>query len=104
MSRVPVQPTLRSLVAMSVLLGGAAIGAGVDYIAFAQQLGIEIGHVLEGSVTLEHAGEPARTLEAGDAFKDEPGMHNAKNTGSAPVRILAVYLVEDGKPLVEPAA
>ncbi len=64
--------------------------------------GIEIGYVLEGSVTLEHEGQPAKVLKAGDSFKNEPGVHNAKNTGTTPVRILAIYLVEKGKPLAEP--
>lgn len=64
--------------------------------------GIEIGYVLEGSVTLEHEGQPAKALKAGDSFKNEPGVHNAKNTGTAPVKILAIYLVEKGKPLAEP--
>jgi len=63
--------------------------------------GIEIGYVLEGSVTLEHEGQPAKTLKAGDVFKNEPGVHNAKNTGTTAVKILAVYLVEKGKPLAE---
>ena len=64
--------------------------------------GVEIGYVLEGSVTLEHEGEPTRVLKAGDSFKNVPGVHNAKNTGTTPVKILAVYLVEKGKPLAEP--
>lgn len=64
--------------------------------------GIEIGYVLEGSVTLEHEGEPPKQLKAGDAFKNEPGVHNALNTGKAPVKILAIYLVEKGKPIAEP--
>lgn len=64
--------------------------------------GIEIGYILEGSVTLEHEGQPAKALKAGDSFKNEPGVHNAKNTGTTPVRILAVYLVQKGKPLAEP--
>ena len=64
--------------------------------------GIEIGYVLEGSVTLEHEGEPPRMLKAGDSFENAPGVHNAKNTGKTPVKILAVYLVEKGKPLAEP--
>ena len=37
-----------------------------------------------------------------DAFKNEPGVHNAKNTGTTPVKILAIYLVEKGNPLAEP--
>ena len=64
--------------------------------------GIEIGYILEGSVTLEHEGQPAKALKAGDSFKNEPGVHNAKNTGTTPVKILAVYLVEKGNPLAEP--
>jgi hypothetical protein len=59
-------------------------------------------YILEGSVTLEHEGEPAKQLKAGDAFENEPGVHNAKNTGKTPVKILAVYLVEKGKPIAEP--
>ena len=64
--------------------------------------GIEIGYILEGSVTLEHEGEPARMLKAGDPFNNGPGVHNAKNIGTTPVKILAIYLVEKGKPLAEP--
>jgi len=29
-------------------------------------------------------------------------VHNAKNLGKAPVKILTVYIVEKGKPLAEP--
>ena len=131
----------RVFVLVLALVGAAAIGAGLDRVALAQQPGIkrtillrtdepgaptyeavmgvaeiapgamagrhrhpgiEIGYVLEGSVTLEHEGQPAKVLKAGDSFKNEPGVHNAKNTGTTPVRILAVYLVQKGKPLAEP--
>ena len=64
--------------------------------------GIEFGYVLEGSVTLEHEGEPPRALKAGDSFNNGAGVHNAKNTGKTPVKILAIYLVEKGKPIAEP--
>jgi quercetin dioxygenase-like cupin family protein len=63
--------------------------------------GIEIGYVLEGSVVIEHEGQPSVTVKAGDAFRNE-GVHDARNLGSKPVKILAVYLVEKGKPLAEP--
>jgi hypothetical protein len=29
-------------------------------------------------------------------------VHNARNTGTVPVKILAIYLVEKGKPIAEP--
>jgi quercetin dioxygenase-like cupin family protein len=65
--------------------------------------GIELGYVLEGSVQLEHDGEATRTLVAGQGFKNAPGLHNAQNLGKVPVKILAVYIVQKGKPLAEPA-
>ena len=141
MNRVQARPTLRVAVVFALLACGAAIGAGVDRIALAQQSGIkrtillrtdepgsqtheavmgiaelapgaaagrhkhpgiEIGYVLEGSVTLEQDGKPPRVLKAGDSFNNGAGVHNATNTSNAPVKILAVYLVEKGKPVAEP--
>ncbi len=64
--------------------------------------GIEVAYVLDGSVLLEREGQTSVTLKAGEAFKNEGGVHNAKNPGTTPVKILAVYLVEKGKPLAEP--
>ena len=64
--------------------------------------GIELGYVLEGSVILERQGKPAATITAGQAFENEGGVHNARNPGKVPVKILAVYIVEKGKPLAEP--
>jgi quercetin dioxygenase-like cupin family protein len=141
MNRTAARTRLRVFVLFLSLVGAAAIGAGLDRLALAQQPGIkrtillrtdeprsttheavmgvaeiapgamagrhrhpgiEIGYILEGSVTLEHEGEPAKALKAGDSFKNEPGVHNARNTGTTPVKILAIYLVEKGKPLAEP--
>lgn len=62
--------------------------------------GIEIGYVLEGSVRVEHDGRAAITLKSGDVFRND-GVHNVTDTGTSPAKILAVYLVEKGKPLAE---
>jgi quercetin dioxygenase-like cupin family protein len=62
--------------------------------------GIEIGYVLEGSVRVEHDGRAAIVLKPGDVFRND-GVHNVTSTGTLPAKILAVYLVEKGKPLVE---
>jgi len=64
--------------------------------------GIEVAYVLEGSVVVEHEGQPSKTLKAGDAFTNQAAVHNAKNLGKTPVKILTVYIVEKGKPLAEP--
>jgi quercetin dioxygenase-like cupin family protein len=65
--------------------------------------GVEIGYVLEGSIVIEHAGRPAVTKKAGEYFQiDAAATHNARNTTKTPVKLLAIYLVEKGKPLAEP--
>ena len=66
--------------------------------------GEEIGYILEGTFLVEQDGKPAATLKAGQTFLIPAGtIHNATNTGSAPARILATYIVEKGKPLATPA-
>ena len=62
--------------------------------------GIEIGYVLDGSIRVEHDGRAPMSLKAGDTFKND-GVHNVTNTGAGQARILAVYMVEKGKPLAE---
>ena len=64
--------------------------------------GIELAYILDGSMTVEHDGSPTTTLKAGDAVMNKAEIHNAKNIGTKPVKILAVYLVEKGKPMAEP--
>lgn len=63
--------------------------------------GIELAYILDGSMTVEHDGSPTITVKAGDAVMNKAEVHNAKNTGTKPVKILAVYLVEKGKPMAE---
>jgi quercetin dioxygenase-like cupin family protein len=75
---------------------GAAAGKHIHH-------GTEVGYVLEGSGVLEVEGEAPRTITAGDSYHIDPMKpHDAKNTGSAPVKVLAIYIVEKGKPLAEP--
>jgi quercetin dioxygenase-like cupin family protein len=66
--------------------------------------GEELGYVLEGTLQLEIAGQPARTLKAGEAFFIPAGVvHDGKNIGSGPAKVLATYVVEKGKPVASPA-
>lgn len=67
--------------------------------------GDEIGYVLEGAAELLVDGEPARKLKPGDAFVVTTGKaHSIKNIGREPLKVVADYVVEKGKPLVTPAA
>ncbi len=65
--------------------------------------GIEVGYVLEGTLGITHVGHPTESYTAGHAFKDEGGVHEAKNIGKGTAKVIAVYVVEKGKPLAEPA-
>ena len=66
--------------------------------------GEEISYVLEGTVTLEVQGQPPKVLKAGDVFFVQAGkVHDAKNTGTTPAKVLATYVVEKDKPLTTPA-
>lgn len=66
--------------------------------------GEELGYVMEGTLLLEVAGQPPRTLKAGEVFFIPAGtVHDGKNVGSGPAKVLATYVVEKGKPVASPA-
>ena len=67
--------------------------------------GDEISVVSEGEVVLMVAGQPPRKVVAGEGFVIPAGVvHNARNEGTAPTRLVGVYVVEKGKPLASPAS
>ena len=67
--------------------------------------GDEISYVTEGEATLMIAGQPPRKVAAGEAFVIPAGVvHNARNEGTTPARLVGVYVVEKGKPLASPAS
>jgi quercetin dioxygenase-like cupin family protein len=91
----PSGPSYEAVMGVAEIAPGASSGKH-------RHNGIEVGYVLQGSVIVEHAGEPPATYKAGQAFENPGGVHNARNPGKGPVKILAVYIVEKGKPLAEP--
>ena len=62
------------------------------------QSGTEIVYIQDGSVIFEAAGQPAKTLTAGQAFSTVAGeVHNVKNASStAPAKALAFYIAKKG--------
>lgn len=67
--------------------------------------GEEISYVIEGEGEVLFDGEPPLKIKAGDAFVIPAGkIHDAKSTGSVPLKLVGVYVVEKGKPLATPAA
>ena len=67
--------------------------------------GDEISYITEGEATLMVAGQPNRKVAAGEGFVIPAGVvHNARNDGAAPAKLVGVYVVEKGKPLASPAS
>ena len=65
--------------------------------------GEEFGYVIEGTLLLEIDGQPPRTVKAGEAFFVPAGVvHDGKNVGPGPAKVLATYVVEKGKPVATP--
>ena len=51
-----------------------------------------------------HCSSRTATYKAGDAVVAEAGkIHEDINNGTTPIKIIAVYVVEKGKPLASPA-
>lgn len=66
--------------------------------------GEEISYVIEGEGEILIDGHPPLQIKAGDGFVVPAGaIHDARNTGTVPVRLVAVYYIEKGKPLATPA-
>ena len=65
--------------------------------------GEELGYVVEGTLELLIEGQPARVVKAGEAFFVPAGVvHDGRNIGSGPAKVLATYIVEKGKPVATP--
>src|SRR5262245_24527293 len=56
-------------------------------------------YVLEGTLTVQADGGQAREYAPGNAFMEDINhWHQAFNKGTAPVKILVVFMGEEGKP------
>ena len=57
-------------------------------------------YVQEGTLTLDYEGKPTKAYKAGETFSVEPGkIHEGINKGNTPIKALASFVVEKGKPL-----
>jgi quercetin dioxygenase-like cupin family protein len=57
-------------------------------------------YVLEGEITIEADGHPARTYRPGQAFAESVDhWHDGLNRGTTAVKVLVVFAGEDGKPV-----
>jgi len=95
--RMDVEGGREVVVAIAEIPAGMAAGRHTHF-------GPESGVVLEGSSSLEIEGETPRLLKEGDSYAILAGkVHDAKAVGDKPVKVLATYIVEKGKPFATPA-
>ena len=97
LQRVDIAPDREVILGMAEIPPGLAAGRHTHF-------GTETGYVAEGSASLEIEGEMPKLLKAGDSYLIPAGkVHDAKTVGDTPVRVIATYIVEKGKPLSTPA-
>jgi len=62
-------------------------------------------YILDGEISLDYGEKGTRMLKAGDSLLEAMNWaHNGKNTGTVPLRILAVYMGAEGLENAEAAA
>ena len=107
------QPTIQRKVLLTQDLpipGYQAVMAAVEIPAGGREgrhthPGAVVVYIQEGTITFDHEGKPTMTYKAGDSFYIEPGkIHEGINNGTLPVKAVATFVVEKGKPLTSPAA
>lgn len=66
--------------------------------------GVVQAQVLEGEFMIALDGQPEKVFKAGQSLEVPHGaIHNEGAVGDKPAKLIAVYVVEKGKPLVAPA-
>jgi quercetin dioxygenase-like cupin family protein len=66
--------------------------------------GEAFGYVQEGTLTLNIEGKPVATVKPGESFFIPANtVHWGVNQGTAPVKVLATFVVPKGQPMTSPA-
>lgn len=80
------------------VLGLAEVPAGVA-IGLHTHPGTEQGTLIEGEIVISVDGQPDKTLKPGDSWLIPANTPHDAKAGAAGAKVIAVYVVEKGKPL-----
>ncbi len=86
-----------------VVLATAAIPEGVASIGRHIHHGVEMGVEIEGTSTLTVDGAGETHLASGESYMIPAGVPHDVSTGNVPGKVVAVFVIEKGKPLATPA-
>jgi quercetin dioxygenase-like cupin family protein len=65
--------------------------------------GDEFTYVMEGALDLDIAGQGTKSVKAGDTIHvNRETVHGGKVASATPLKLLAVHIVDKGKPLIDP--
>ena len=64
--------------------------------------GFDAAYLLEGSLAVLERGQPAKPINPGESWHVVPGTVHEVKVGDKTTRVLAIYVVEKGKPLATP--
>jgi len=100
--RIPIQRADLSVPGREVVQAVAELPVGMA-VGRHTHPGEEVSYVLEGTELLLVDGQQPREVKAGEGFIIPAGVvHDAKVLGDKPLKVLATYIVEKGKPLATP--
>ena len=66
--------------------------------------GFDAAYLLSGSLTVLERGQPDKPIQPGESWRVPPGSVHEVKTGDQITKVLAIYVVEKGKPLATPFA
>jgi quercetin dioxygenase-like cupin family protein len=64
--------------------------------------GFDAAYLLEGSLTVLERGQPDKAIRPGESWRVPPGSVHEVKIGDQTTKVLAIYVVERGKPLATP--
>lgn len=64
--------------------------------------GFDAAYLLDGEITVLERGEQPKAIRPGQSWHIRPGAIHEVKAGDGPAQVLAMYVVEKGKPLATP--
>jgi quercetin dioxygenase-like cupin family protein len=90
-----------SVTGKEIVSGTVVLGAGA-VVGFHTHAGDEAGYVVKGSIVWKVRGQPDKTVKTGESFFNPRGSVHSIVGGAGGATIFSAWVVDKGKPLVEP--